>query len=66
MALNLKQVGNTLDSIGKATTKPLLNTAENIMMAPFDAIKSIGNNMTSNPMFYLMVGGIVLIVVYKK
>lgn len=64
--INLKSIGSTLDSIGKATTKPLLNSAENIIMAPFDTIKSIGNNMTSNPMFYIMVGGVLLIIINKK
>ena len=64
--INLKSIGSTLDSIGRSTTKPLLNSAENIIMAPFDTIKSIGNNITSNPMFYIMVAGVIIIVINKK
>ena len=61
----LKQIGSTLDSIGKSTTKPILNMAENIIMAPFNTMENIASSFSSNPMTYIMIAGIIIIVINK-
>jgi len=61
----LKQIGSTLDSIGKATTKPLLNMDENVVMAPFKTMENIAASFSSNPMTYIMIAGIIIIVINK-
>lgn len=66
MAITLKNIGSTLNSIGNATVKPLINKAENIVMAPFNTIETISNNMTNNPMFYIAMAGVAIFLISKK
>ena len=63
--ITLKQIGSTLDSIGRSTTKPLLNMAENVVMAPFKTMENIAASFSSNPMTYIMIAGIIIIVINK-
>jgi len=61
----LKQIGSTLDSIGKATTKPLLNAGMDIVSLPFTTMQNIVESMSNNPMTYIMIAGIIIIVINK-
>ncbi len=66
LKIDLKQIGSTLDSIGSKTIAPVFNAGVDIMKLPFETMQSMVASITSNPMMYIMVGGVALIVLTKK
>ncbi len=63
--MNLKQIGKTIDSIGKSTTKPLLDLGEKVVMAPFKTVENVAGAFASNPMTYILIAGVIIIVINK-
>ena len=63
--ITLKQIGGTLNSIGKATIRPAIKDVTNITQAPFKAMVQASNGITSSPFFYIMIAGVAIVVLNK-